>query len=161
MLKARENTCGNCPNDCGDFYDAQLIVLFRLTEPQGFEPKIGSHRIWNDCPGGLTKGALHSPLGCSLYFRVADTAPGDAGMDSAGGSVAMRTSSLKFQAAGDREYGNGSFLASLSSVFGSHRQRGHFFINQTTQLGTITQSSVFCISGSLALSVPTPPIFRP
>jgi len=47
-------------------------------------------------------GALHSPLGYSFYFRVADTAPGDAGMDSAGGSVAMRTSSLKFQAAGDR-----------------------------------------------------------
>jgi len=55
-----------------------------------------------DSPGGLAKGALHSPLGCSLYFRVADTAPGDAGMDSAGGSVAMRTSSLKFRAAGDR-----------------------------------------------------------
>jgi len=58
-----------------------------------------------DSPGGFTKGALHSPLGYSFYFRVADTAPGDAGMDSAGGSVAMRTSSLKFQAAGDREYG--------------------------------------------------------
>jgi len=55
-----------------------------------------------DSPGGFTKGALHSPLGYSLYFRIADTAPGDAGMDSAGGSVAMRTSSLEFQAAGDR-----------------------------------------------------------
>ena len=47
LLSSNPSGC-NCPNDCGDFYDAQLIVLFRLTEPQGFEPKIGSHRIWDD-----------------------------------------------------------------------------------------------------------------
>lgn len=44
---ANRNAADNCPNDCGIFFNAQIVVVFWAVETQVFVPEMTNHRIWS------------------------------------------------------------------------------------------------------------------